>query len=626
MQASESLRIFIIILLYLIGASVQAAQGTYEHEETRDLVAFVHAAADKVRKEGEAAFPEFRKEGGKWFQGNRYVFVWDLQGNRYVYPPDPAGEGQNVIDLVDIGRKPIGRMLVATVSGPAGEGWVHYQWWRPNDPVPLWKSSYAVKAVSPSGKAYLVASGGYEMQMEKDFIVQAVDDAVALLERKGRAAFDMLRDPHGPFYYYDTYVFVTSENGVELVNPAFPALEGNSLIDARDAKGKYLVRDYLSAARQHGAAWVSYFWPRPGTKEPVQKRTYVRRAKVDGQWLVVGSGTYESAAAKRKEEKTGVLKVAILHFGPISDHGWTYEGHQGAVRMAEALPGVDLAERELAVGPWAPKIMSDYAESGYRVILCHSFDCGPYMAEVAVRHPGVVFMWGAGVERKSPNIGTYFARMYQAQYLAGMVAGSMTRTGKIGYAAALPIPESVRGINAFARGVAAVNGKARVLVDWIGTWYDPPRERAATLSLVDKGCDVLTHQTDSSTPAVAAEEKGVFFLGFGSDTRQYAPRAFLTSAIWNWAPLMTDIVRAVLEGTWDKHPGHDWWYGLAEGAVDLAPFGDAVPADVRASVAAAKQRILEGSLVVFPGMNDQQLREMYTFEPNVVGDLPQAGR
>jgi basic membrane lipoprotein Med (substrate-binding protein (PBP1-ABC) superfamily) len=619
-------RILFVILLCLLAATVRAAAPCpYEHRETCDLVAFVHAAADKVRKEGEAAFPEFRRKGGEWFKGDRYVFVWDLDGNRHVYPPDLAREGDNVIALVDIGGKPIGRLIVAAAAGPAGEGWVHYQWWRPDDPVPTWKSSYVVRAVAPSGKAYLVSGGGYEMRMEKAFVAQAVDDAVALLERKGRAAFDTLRDPRGPFYFYDTYVFVTSEAGVELVNPAFPALEGQSLIDARDTLGKYLVRDYLSAARQQGAAWVSYYWPRPGSREAVRKQTYVRRAKVDDAWLVVGSGMYEPApAAAPKEEKPDALKVAILYVGPISDHGWTYEGHQGAMGMARALPGMALSEKELAVGPWAPRILSDYANAGYRVIFCHTFDCGPYLGDAASRHPGVIFMWGGGVERQAPNIGTYFARIHEAQYLAGMVAGAMTRTGRIGYAAAHPIEEVVRGINAFARGVAAANSQARVLVEWTGSWYDPPRDRAVVLSLVDKGCDVITHHSDSSAPAEAAEEKGVHFVGFGSDTRRYAPRAFLTASVWNWTPLMTDIVRAVQDGSWDRQPGHDWLYGLAQGAVDLAPFGDAVPADVRAKVEAARRRLLDGSLAVFPGMNDRQLREMYTFEPNVLGQLPPA--
>lgn len=628
MRTASLLRVVFTGLLCLAGYASRAADVPcpYEQAETCDLVALTRAAADKIRHEGEAAFPEFRKRGGQWFQGDRYVYVWDLQGNRYVYPPDPNREGENVLDLVDIGGKPIGRMFVAAASGPAGEGWVHYQWWLPNQPVPHWKSSYHVKAVAPSGTAYLVGSGGYEMRMEKAFIAQAVDAAAGLLEEKGRTAFDDLRDPRGPYVFYDTYVFVTAEDGVELVNPAFPALEGQSLIDARDAQGKYLVRDYLAEARRQGTAWVSYYWPRPGSREPERKQTYVRRVKVDGTWMVVGAGVYDPAAApstvKAKADRPGALKVAILHAGPISDHGWTYEAHEGAVRMAQALPEVALAEREMAVGPWTLAIMSDYADAGYRVVFCHSFDCGPYLGDAAARHPGVVFMWGGGAERRAPNIGTYFGRMYEARYLAGMVAGSMTRSGKIGYAAAVPTAEVVRGINAFARGVAVVNGQARVLVDWTGNWYDPPRERSVTLALVERGCDVLTHHTDSIAPAEAAEERGAYFLGFGSDTRKYAPRGFLTSTVWNWAPVMTDVVRAVQEGTWETQPNHDWWYGLVTGAVDLAPFGSAVPAEVRAAVEAAKGRIMDGSLQVFPGMDDRALREMYAFDPNVVGELP----
>lgn len=623
MPMIKPFRFFIAVLLgallVVCTAGVRAAAPSpYAYQETRELVAFTHAAADKVRREGEAAFPAFRQAGGEWFQGDRYVFVWDLDGLRHVYPPDPRREGENVLGLVDLGGKPIGRMFVATAASPAGEGWVHYRWWRPHEPVSTWKSTYVVKAVPPSGKAYLVGSGGYEMRMEKAFVTQAVDGAVALLGTMGRAAFDALRDPRGPFYFYDTYVFVTSDAGVERVNPAFPTIEGQSLIDVRDAQGKYLVRDYLAAAREKGAAWVSYYWPRPGTQEPVQKQTYVRRIQVDGQWLVVGAGMYAPVPAVPKVERPGALKVAVLHVGPISDHGWTYEGHQGAVAMATALPDVALSEKEMAVGPWAPQIMSDYARSGYRVIFCHSFDCGPYLKQVALRHPEVKFMWGGGVEPLVPNVGTYFARDHETQYLAGMVAGLMTRTDRIGYAAALPIEEVVRGINAFARGVAAVNGKARVMVAWTDTWYDPPRERASALDLMARGCDLITHHTDSSAPAEAAEEKGAYFIGFGSDTRRYAPRAFLTSSLWNWAPVMTDIVRAAQDGSWDMQPNHDWWYGMAQGSVDLAPYGDAVPEDVRARVESAKRRILDGSLQVFPGLDDRQLRAMNHFEPNVV--------
>jgi basic membrane protein A len=322
------------------------------------------------------------------------------------------------------------------------------------------------------------------------------------------------------------------------------------------------------------------------------------------------------------EEREPELKVAVLHTSPIEDYGWTYEAHLGAQAMAEALPYVELSEREEACGPDAPQIMREYAEAGYEVIFCHSYNFGEYIEEVAPDYPDVIFMWGAGVEKKAPNAGIYFGRMYEARFLAGIVAGAMTKTDNIGYAAALPTSQVVRGIDAFAKGVASVNPDAKVYVEWIGEWYNPPREKEVALSLIGKGCDVITHHSDSYAPAEAAEERGVYYISFGSDMRRSAPHVFLTGAVWNWTPIMTDIVKAVHEGTWDEHPGQDWWYGLAEGGVKLAPFSDLVPDDVKEMVEEKKQAIIKGEFEVFPGMTDEELREIYYFVPNVVGELP----
>jgi len=314
------------------------------------------------------------------------------------------------------------------------------------------------------------------------------------------------------------------------------------------------------------------------------------------------------------------LKVAVLHFGPIGDYGWTYEAHLGAQKMAEALPYVELSERENTSGLDSPQILREYAEAGYGVIFCHGWDLG--IEEVAPDYPDVIFMWGGDVEKKAPNAGRYYGRMYEASFLAGIVAGAMTETNKIGYAASIPIPGVVRGIDAFAKGAASVNPDAEVYVEWIGEWYDPPKEKEVTLSLIDRGCDIITHRSDSYAPAEAAEERGVYFISQYSDMRRFAPHVFLTGTVWNWAPVMTDIVKAVHGGTWDEQPGQDWWYGLAEGGVKLAPFSDLVPEDVREMVEEKKQAIIEGKLEVFPGMTDEELREIYYFEPNVVGELP----
>ncbi|RZB28969.1 MAG: hypothetical protein AEth_01573 [Candidatus Argoarchaeum ethanivorans] len=322
------------------------------------------------------------------------------------------------------------------------------------------------------------------------------------------------------------------------------------------------------------------------------------------------------------EEREPKLEVAVLHIGPIGDYGWTYEAHLGAQGMADALPYVELSERKEACGPDAPQIIREYAEVGNKVIFCHSYNFGEYIEEVAPDYPDVIFMWGAGVEKKAPNAGIYFGRMYEARFLTGIVAGAMTETNKIGYAAPLPTSEVVRGIDAFARGVASVNPDTKVYVEWVGEWYNPPKEKETALSLIDRGCDIITHHTDSYAPGEAAEERGVYFISYHSDMRRFAPDVFLTGTVWNWTPAMTDIVEAVHNRTWSEHPSQDWWYGLAEGGVQLAPFSDLVPDDVKEMVKEKKQAIIKGKFEVFPGMTDEELREIYYFEPNVVGELP----
>jgi len=147
-------------------------------------------------------------------------------------------------------------------------------------------------------------------------------------------------------------------------------------------------------------------------------------------------------------------------------------------------------------------------------------------------------------------------------------------------------------------------------------------EELPYVELSEEGCDVIANHSDSYAPAVAADERGVYYISLNSNLRRFAPHVFLAGAVWNWAPIMTDIVRIVREGTWDKHPGQDWWYGLAEEGVKLAPFSDLVPEDVRKMVEEKKQAIIQGEFQVFPGMSDKQLREIYHFESNVVGKLP----
>jgi signal transduction histidine kinase len=150
-----------------------------------------------------------------------------------------------------------------------------------------------VKRVTfPSGKAHLVAAGVYNMQMNKAFIEDVVDRAAALVAERGEKAFDVLRDKTGPFVFMDTYVFVDTPDGIELVNPAHPSLEGKNLLDLEDVNGKAVTREYIAAALKDGAAWVEYYWYKPGHNTPSRKQTHVRKVQSGENIFIVGSGVY----------------------------------------------------------------------------------------------------------------------------------------------------------------------------------------------------------------------------------------------------------------------------------------------------------------------------------------------
>lgn len=325
-----------------------------------------------------------------------------------------------------------------------------------------------------------------------------------------------------------------------------------------------------------------------------------------------------------RSKGTSELKVALLDAGPIGDHGYTYESHVGAAKMAKMLGYVTLSERENAAGPNASRIMREYADNGYRVIFCHGEEFEDALKEVAPDYPETVFLLGDNVyaERLPANAGSYFVEVNEVLYLMGMVAGKMTKTDKIAFINSVPQAETAIYADAFARGVASVNPKARVYMSWIGSWHDPEKEEQVALSLINDGCDIITHTTDSDSVGNAAEETGAYYLSFGSDTARFFPHVFLTGMVWNWVPIMIDIVEVVHNGTWESQPKHEWWYGLAKDAVGLAPFSDLVPRDVRELVEAKQRAIIRGEVTIFPGKSDEDLQTMYYLETNVVGELP----
>jgi signal transduction histidine kinase len=275
------------------------ADHSYEYEDTRALIELVKDASELIRAKGEFAFNEFRINGSRWRKGESYIFVLDPMGNMSVHL-DPEMEGKNEIDLKDINGKAIVRGLIgAAMTFPdKPEGWYHYEWPIPGGLLPRWKSSYVRLVTSPSGSNYIVGSGTYNDRIERTFVVDTVKDAVAQIEKKGRSAFPLFHDSAGPFISKDTYIFVVDSNGNDLVNPAFPNLEGRNLLNLRDTQGKQLIREMFKMVESHGSGWVDYMWPKPGDSSPTQKSAYVSKTKMGDQWVLVGSGVYLSDAPK----------------------------------------------------------------------------------------------------------------------------------------------------------------------------------------------------------------------------------------------------------------------------------------------------------------------------------------
>lgn len=272
-------------------AEVPKEASVYKYRETRELVSLVNDAASAIEKEGEAVFPEFKKENSRWRHGDTYIFVITSDGQMILHP-DLALEGKNEIALKDVNDKPIIRGLIGAASGDREEGWFHYQWPEPGSIFPMWKSSFVKQVVAPSGKKYIVGSGSYNMKMEKEFVVTAVDSAAALIEKEGAAAFPKFRDKAGQFLFMDIYIFVDRPEGIEVVNGAFPNLEGRNFIDYKDSKGKYIARDYIHLALTQGSGWVDYLWPKPQEATPSKKHTYVKKVKYGDEIFIVGAGTY----------------------------------------------------------------------------------------------------------------------------------------------------------------------------------------------------------------------------------------------------------------------------------------------------------------------------------------------
>ena len=285
--------------------------------------------------------------------------------------------------------------------------------------------------------------------------------------------------------------------------------------------------------------------------------------------------------------------------GPVGDAGWTWAHDQGRQFAAEAT-GVETAFVEMVPEGTADfgNYVRDFIGQGYNVIFGTSFGYMDDMLALADEYPDVVFEHISGYKANDTNFGNTFGRMYEPRYLSGMVAGSATSSNLIGYVAAFPIPEVIRGINAFTLGVREVNPDAQVEVNWTSTWFDPAVEGDSAQALLDKGADVIAMHQDSTAAGQAAEAAGARWVSYNSDMSAFAPEAYLTAPVWDWGPRYVEIIESAQAGTYT--PGY-YWGSMADGVVDLAPIAADVDSGVKDQVLAAKEAIIAGDLHPFTG-------------------------
>ncbi|MGI9413437.1 MAG: BMP family ABC transporter substrate-binding protein [Hyphomicrobiales bacterium] len=292
------------------------------------------------------------------------------------------------------------------------------------------------------------------------------------------------------------------------------------------------------------------------------------------------------------------LKVGFIYNSPVGSAGWTFAHNAGRLEMEAALGAkVSTTYIESATEADVERILRELVSNGHKLIFTTSFGFMNPTVKVAGTAPGTMFQHATGY-KLAKNVGVYHARAYEARYLSGVLAGRMSKSGVAGFVASFPIPEVIRGINAFTLGMRSVNPQARVKVVWISSWYDPGKERDAADAMISQGADVISQFTDSGGPIQAADAKGVWAIGVGSAMSSYGAKAHLTSVGYKWGGFYTDMAKAVMAGTWASE---NVWGGLKRDMIDLTAMNAAVPQDVKDLVAARRAAIAAGEMHPFQG-------------------------
>ena len=306
------------------------------------------------------------------------------------------------------------------------------------------------------------------------------------------------------------------------------------------------------------------------------------------------------ASAPAPAPKPEPLKVAFAYVGPVGDGGWTF-AHDNGRKEVEKTYGDKVVTSFVEKVPEsadAERVIRDMAAQGNKLIFGTTFGYMEPMLKVAADNKGVNFEHATGY-KTADNMRTYDSRTYEGAYMAGVIAGKMSKSGTVGVVGSVPIPEVVRNINSFTLGAQSVNPKIKTKVVWVNEWFNPPKETEAATALINGGADILFQNTDSSAVLQTAEKMGKRAFGWDSDMTAYGPKAHLASAVINWGPYYVKAVGEALEGKWTG--GTRSWWGVKEGAIDIVSIAADVPEDTKKKIEEVKAGLRDGSFSIWKG-------------------------
>ncbi|WPB55709.1 BMP family ABC transporter substrate-binding protein [Xylophilus sp. GOD-11R] len=304
-------------------------------------------------------------------------------------------------------------------------------------------------------------------------------------------------------------------------------------------------------------------------------------------------------AAAAPAPASAPLKIAFAYVGPVGDGGWSF-AHDNGRKALEKEFGDKIVTSFVESVPEsadAERVLRDMASQGNKMVFGTTFGYMEPMLKVAADFPDTRFEHATGY-KTAANMRTYDSRTYEGAYMAGVIAGAMTKTNTLGIVGSVPIPEVIRNIDSFTMGAQSVNPKVKTKVVWVNEWFSPPKETEAATSLINGGADILFQNTDSPAVLKTAQEKGKRAFGWDSDMTAYGPKAHLASSIINWGPYYIKTVKDQMEGTWTT--GSSWW-GVKEGTIDLVSIADDVPAEIKAKVEEIKAGLKAGTFSIWKG-------------------------